>query len=175
MFLSLLLGKHIQTDKKLLGVCVGVAVLSKTRRVVALIARQSDEKITLFPFSNLTFITDYSVKLSSARTLLGGKLRCFQQGLAAYSEKGEFAGNVEDAVIENGVLTKMLIGKKWCPASVVKAVGDVLILKKAPAFPLGLTAPEEFSSGVVTKALLLKSIQKGELIRLTTALLPATK
>ena len=175
MFLSSLLGKHIQTDKKLLGVCVGVGVTPKTRRTIALIARQSDEKNALFPFSNLVLITDYSVKLTSARTLLGGKLCKLQTGLGAYSEKGEYLGNVEDAVLENGVLTKMLVGKKWCAANAVKAIGDVIILKKAPAFPLGLTAPEEFSGAVVTKTLLLKSIQKGELIRLTTALLPATK
>lgn len=98
----------------------------------------------------------------------------------AYTVGGAYCGKLNDALIENGVISLLYINDKPFPFSVLVAAGDAIVLRQTPPYPLGETMPKNVLENAreqngthprqITRAALKRAINEGKLIALTTAL-----
>lgn len=184
MLLSEIVGKNVYSGKALRGICRGVSLSLKSRAVKYLLCSKEPVQNDYTEFSvGVSYISavDDSVVLKRLRTAVPKNCVRFFTGRPVYSEDGLYLGITSDLVMENFVATKLITdtGKTYSAAA-ISALGDAVILRKAPTFPLGLcvktdlpAAPESIREGtLITRATLKTAIASGCLIRLTTDLLP---
>ena len=94
-------------------------------------------------------------------------------GAPVYSYDGEYLGNLSNAEIRQGKLSRLYTDQaREIPATEILACADAILLKKKRPYPLGQPLPNNKRNSVVTKSLLQKSISKGELVKLTLSLPP---
>ena len=136
-----------------------IKYITENRSLAELIVRLLDEEFSVHP--NL--------------------YRTEKKSKSEYSEEGQYLGITSDLVMENFTATKLVTdtGKVYSAAAIA-ALGDAVILKKEPYFPLGMlvnsdipASPEPIREGtLVNRGTLRTAIASGRLIRLTVNLLP---
>lgn len=189
MFLSSLINKPIFVGATKRGVCIGVAVSLKTYAVKYLLCSANPSQNTRNAYA------DFSVSVSAVRTvsengILLSRIRAVHpkncakifSALPVYSENGAFYGFIRDAEIEELVILRLITDQGISlPIHGVCAVGDAVILKKIPPYPIGQRIPAPVALDIftkneplVTRTALRNAIEKGSLIRLTLSLPPFT-
>ncbi len=189
MFLSSLLNKPIFVGTTKRGICIGVAVSLKTYAVKYLLCSANSSQYTRNVYA------DFSVNVSAIRTvsedgILLTRIRAVHPKncakifptLPVYSENGAFYGFIRDAEIEKLVILRLITDQGISlPIHSVCAVGDAVILKKTPPYPIGQRIPAPVALDIftkneplVTRTALRNAIEKGSLIRLTLSLAPFT-
>lgn len=186
MLLSEIVGKNVYSGKALRGVCRGVCLSLKSRAVKYLLcSRETPQSNDYTEFSvgvGCIGSVEDAVILKRMRTAVPKNCVRFFTGRPVYSEEGAYLGIASDLVMENFTATKLVTdtGKTYS-ASAISALGDAVLLKREPVFPLGRlvvkdlpAAPEPIREGtVVNRGTLKAAIASGVLIRLTSGLLPA--
>ena len=185
MLLSEIVGKNVYAGKALRGVCRGVCLSLKSRAVKYLLcSRETAKSNDYTEFSvgvGCVGAIDDAVVLRRMRTAVPKNCARFFAGRPVYSEDGAYLGIASDLAMENFVATRLITdtGKTY-PAAAISAIGDAVLLKRAPLFPLGRLVPEGVAlpdapaGTIVTRAVLKSAVMSGKLIRLTSKLLPGT-
>ena len=181
MLSSTIIGKKLYAQGKSNGVCEGLSLSLKSRKIKHLVCRNDEGCIFLLPFSHVDYVTD-KIKLKKFTLLPFIKTEIFTPNLPVYDENGVFLGHACDLLIQKQTAAYLLLNTgKRIPAPLVLHFGDAIILKKAPAYPL--TCPIPISSLTliekgfdkdyfVTKKALLSAAKKGNLIKFTLSLTP---
>lgn len=184
MLLSELVGKNVYSGKKFCGVCRGVGLSLKSRAIKYLLCSSALEQRTYTEFSvsvkNIASVSDRILLKRLRASAPNGSARFFT-GKPIYSENGAYLGVVSNLTMENFYASKLITdaGKAYSSAA-ISALGDAVILRKEPNFPLGECVLEEVALGddvlplgaPVVKNTLRAAIENGRLIRLTTSLAP---
>ena len=183
MLLSELVGKNVYSGKALRGVCRGVCLSLKSRAVKYLLCSQAPLKSDYTEFSvSVAGISEINDAVTLKRLRLAAPRNCvrFFTGRPVYTEDGAYLGITADLVMENFTATKLITDSgKTYSAATISALGDAVILRKSPVFPLGSlvvsdlpASPDPISAGtIVTRNTLRTAMRSGQLIRLTTDLL----
>lgn len=184
MLLSEIVGKNVYSGKALRGVCRGVCLSLKSRAVKYLLCSSEPAQNDYTEFSvgiSCIGAVEDAVILKRLRTAIPKNCVRFFTGRPVYSEEGAYLGITSDLVMENFTATKLVTdsGKIYSTAAIA-ALGDAVILRKEPVFPLGALVNEEIPARpapiregtLVTRGTLRAAMASGQLIRLTTALLP---
>ena len=186
MLLSQIVGKNVFSGKSLKGTCRGVSISLKSRAVKYLLcSRETAQNNDYTEFSvSVGCIASVEDAVILKRMRVSEPKNCarFFTGRPVYSEEGAYLGIASDLVMENFTATKLVTdtGKSY-PAAAISALGDAVLLKREPLFPLGslVTAdlpasPDVIRAGtVISRATLKSAITSGCLIRLTLSALPA--
>ena len=185
MLLSEIVGKNVYSGKALRGLCRGVCLSLKSRAVKYLLCSREPAQNDYTEFSvGVSCIGDVDdcVRLKRLRTAIPKNCVRFFTGRPVYSEEGMYLGVTADLVMENFTAMKLITdtGKTYSAASIA-ALGDAVILKKGPVFPLGAKVnsdipakPDKIPAGtLITRGTLRAAIASGQLIRLTLDVLPA--
>ena len=141
MLLSEIVGKNVYSGKALRGICRGVCLSLKSRAVKYLLCSREPAQNDYTEFSvGVSCIGDVDdcVRLKRLRTAIPKNCVRFFTGRPVYSEEGMYLGVTADLVMENFTAMKLITdtGKTYSAASIA-ALGDAVILKKGPVFPLG--------------------------------------
>lgn len=182
MLLSELTGKTVYSSDKAKGTCRGVALSLKSKAIRYLVCANDavggNAAQFFIPVGNVEAITESRIVLKRMRTAAPPKnCVCFYSGIPVYFESGAYLGKTTDLEIKNFIATNLSAdtGKRY-KATCITGVRDAVVLKKAPAFPLGEPIPHAFSAiykgQTVTKSLLKHASKRRELIALTRAVLP---
>ena len=184
MLLSEIVGKNVYSGKALRGVCRGVCLSLKSRAVKYLLCSSEPAQNDYTEFSvgiGCIGSVEDTVVLKRLRTAIPKNCVRFFTGRPVYSEEGQYLGITSDLVMENFTATKLVTdtGKVYSAAAIA-ALGDAVILKKEPYFPLGMlvnsdipASPEPIREGtLVNRGTLRTAIASERLIRLTVNLLP---
>ena len=184
MLLSEIVGKNVYSGKALRGVCRGVCLSLKSRAVKYLLCSSEPAQNDYTEFSvgiGCIGSVEDTVVLKRLRTAIPKNCVRFFTGRPVYSEEGQYLGITSDLVMENFTATKLVTdtGEVYSAAAIA-ALGDAVILKKEPYFPLGMlvnsdipASPEPIREGtLVNRGTLRTAIASGRLIRLTVNLLP---
>ncbi len=183
LLLSDIVGKNVYSGKALRGVCRGVCLALKSRTVKYLLcSRETAQNNDYTEFSvsvGCIGAIEDAIVLRRMRTAIPRNCVRFFMGRPIYSEEGAYLGIVSDLALESFVATRVIAdtGRSY-PASAVAAVGDAVLLRRAPLFPLGRLVPEGIclpdapAGTIVTRSVLKSAVSSGKLIRLTSSLLP---
>lgn len=186
MLLSQLIGKHVYCGSCRRGIVLGVGVNVKNGAVKYLLCAK-DEKLSLkskqtdFAIALTTVLSiGTDIVLSKLRTLYPKACAKLFLHSPAYTNNGVYLGMVEDGEMEYFTMQNLLLDDNTVyPFTAVTAISDALIFKKVPPYPIGqrIPAPTLAQIGMqnvtsVSRALLKKSIEKGQLISLTLSLEP---
>lgn len=184
MLLSEIVGKNVYSGKSLRGVCRGVCLSLKSRAVKYLLCSNEPAQNDYTEFSvsvGCIGSVEDTVTLKRLRTAIPKNCVRFFTGRPVYSEEGAYLGITSDLVMENFTATKLVTDTgKIYSAAAISALGDAVILKREPLFPLGTrvqcdipASPEPIREGtIVNRGTLRTAISSGRLIRLTVNLLP---
>ena len=180
MLLSTFIGKQLSLHEKLKGVCVGLSLASKSKKIKGFLCKE-DGLTFLLPFTNVDYVTD-KIRLKKFTPLPAPKSEVFTPFLPVYDENGVLLGRAVDLIIQKQTAAYLLLDDgKRIPAPHILCVGDAVILKKAPAYPLSCPIPitsfplleKGFDKDCfVTKKALLSAAKKGNLIKFTLSLAP---
>ena len=149
----------------------------KSKAVRYLICEQDGSEFSV-PVGNLERVEKEGVFLKRTRTAAPKNCARLCKNLPVYLETGEFLGTLVDLEMENFVVLSLITNdEKRHRATSVSGVRDAVIMKKPPLFPLGERLPEPFASfydePVVTRPVLKKVVERGELVPTTSALIHA--
>lgn len=184
MLLSEIVGKNVYSGKALRGICRGVCLSLKSRAVKYLLC-SSEPKNDYTEFSvsvGCINAVEDSVILKRLRTAIPKNCVRFFTGRPVYSEEGAYLGITSDLIMENFTATKIITDTgKIYSAAAISALGDAVILKREPLFPLGMRVNTDIPANteiiregtIVNRGTLKTAIAAGNLIRLTVNLLPA--
>lgn len=184
MLLSEIVGKNVYSGKALRGVCRGVCLSLKSRAVKYLLCSNEPAQNDYTEFSvsiGCIGSVDDTVVLKRLRTAIPKNCVRFFTGRPVYSEEGAYLGITSDLVMENFTATKLVTDTgKIYSAAAITALGDAVILKREPFFPLGMCVnseipalPAPIAEGtIVNRGTLRTAIASGTLVRLTVSLLP---
>ena len=183
MYLSQLVGKTLFVGNAPRGVCLGVGVSLKTQRVRYLLcagnanARTADFAINA---SSILRTNETGIYLSRLRAVFPQNCAKLFPKLPVYTQNGVFLGCITDLKMPSFCAECVFTdtGEK-IPVSCVTACLDAVIVRKAPVYPLGQRIPApvlsfENAGTTVTRPLLKKAVERGELIKLTLSLPPFT-
>lgn len=188
MLLSQMLYKNIEIRSmpNAIAIAVGISPKNFTVKYVFFgdtsnrnFLKNSTETKFALNFSALQTITPVSLQFSSLRPVLPKAYFTLSLQKPVYSQKGEFLGSLQDATIENGILTNISTEQKHYNPIEIFSISDAIIIKKSAPFPLGqrIPAPNEYpfcteKDTLVSKSILRRAIKNGKLIRLTLSLSP---
>ncbi len=184
MLLSEIVGKNVYSGKALRGVCRGVCLSLKSRAVKYLLCSSGPVQNDYTEFSvgiGCIGEVEDAVILKRLRTAIPRNCVRFFTGRPVYSEEGVYLGITSDLVMENFTATKLVTdtGKTYSTAAIA-ALGDAVILRKEPLFPLGARVTKDIPAEpvpiregtLVNRGTLRAAMASGRLIRLTSSLLP---
>ena len=184
MLLSEIVGKNVYSGKAVRGICRGVCLSLKSRAVKYLLCSREPAQNDYTEFSvgvNCIDTVAENVFLKRLRPAVPKNCVRFFTGRPIYSEEGLYLGITADLVMEEFTATKLIAdtGKTYSAAAIA-ALGDAVILRKEPVFPLGARVTSDIpakpipirAGTLVTRGTLKAAIASGQLIRLTTELLP---
>lgn len=181
MLLSQILSKSIELRDKTCATAIAIGVSSKNFTIKYIFCGNIENTAPQFVlnYSALQTITPISLRFAPTRPVIPKSCFILVLQKSVYSQKGEFIGFLENANIENGVLTQLFIDKNVYSPSEIFAVSDVIILKKSSPFPLGqrIPAPHEYpfcteKDTLVNKRILRGALENGKIIKLTLSLSP---
>lgn len=184
MNLSFLVGKPVYSSSKQKGVCRGVALSLKSRAVKYLVCQKNDPALNgaefFLPVSAVQAVDESGIYVQKLRAAVPKNVYRFFCGKPVYTEEGQYVGIVTDLSLEHFYAVAVHTDRGIFSALCLSAIGDAVLLKKSPCFPLGRSLPERFFQSlspdpIVTKTTLKKAIEKGFLIRLTSSMLPSGK
>ena len=181
MYLSDLVGRIVSVKGNPKGVCLGIGVSLKTYAIKYLFCANEKNKSSqsfAITFSSVE-VLDEAIHLSSLRPVYPKNCARLFPGTPIYSPLGENLGFLSDAEIRNFHLETLFNGDGTSYSiTAVAACSDAIILKKEQPYPIGQRIPahsisiSDGKSGIVTKPVLKKALQKGALIRFTLSLPP---
>ena len=191
MQLSELTGKTVSSGKNVRGVCVGVGISLKSKSAKYLlcsslttrqdnndnIGKQSDFAVSITAVED---ISDESISLSRLRAVFPKNCVKLSIGKPVFSEEGAYLGKIADVHLQNLIVTQLLTNRNTLhSAMAISACTDIIILRKEQPFPIGKRIPAPFifdfleeNDVIITKTILRKAAEKGNLIRLTLSLSP---
>ena len=141
MFLSELIGKTIFTQSKPVGVCRGIALSLKTRAIKYLAYQKNSDHLDgvefFLPVSAVVSIDENGVCIDKSRSVIPKNVRRLSCGKPVYSETGAYLGIVTDLLIENFYALEIVTDRGVHSALCLFAIGDAVIVKAPPYFPLG--------------------------------------
>lgn len=141
MLLSEIVGKNVYSGKAVRGICRGVCLSLKSRAVKYLLCSREPAQNDYTEFSvgvNCIDTVAENVFLKRLRPAVPKNCVRFFTGRPIYSEEGLYLGITADLVMEEFTATKLIAdtGKTYSAAAIA-ALGDAVILRKEPVFPLG--------------------------------------
>ena len=86
MLLSTFIGKQLSLHEKLKGVCVGLSLASKSKKIKGFLCKE-DGLTFLLPFTNVDYVTD-KIRLKKFTPLPATKSEVFTPFLPVYDENG---------------------------------------------------------------------------------------
>lgn len=183
MLFSELIGKKVFSSLKARGVCRGVSLSLRSFAIRSLLCSgvAAGDEYTEYavPVSAIERFSEDGIFLKRMRTATPKNCVRFFFGRPVYSDTGVYLGVTADLEFED--FTALFIqtdGGKRYPLPAVAAIGDAVLLKKAPLFPLGVKIPpsaplfEKGDKKFVTLGVLRSAIEQGALVRFTLSLLP---
>jgi hypothetical protein len=181
MYLSDLVGRIVSVKGNPKGVCLGIGISLKSYALKYLFCANEKSKSTpsfAVAFSSVE-VLDEAIHLSALRPVYPKNCARLFPGTPIYSPSGENLGYLSDAEIRNFYLETLFSDDSASYSiTAVSACSDAIILKKEQPYPIGQRIPAhaisigEGKSGIVTKPVLKKALQKGALIRFTLSLPP---
>ena len=181
MLFSHLVGKTIFVGNTPRGVCLGVGVSLKSKAVKYLLcASNPTSSIPDFAVNASTVVdTDEAgIYLSRLRAIFPQACAKLFPSMPVYLQNGVYLGALREAELPAFTAVCIFTDKgEICPISNISACADAVIVRKKSTYPLGqrIPAPYNEENSLVTRPVLRRAIERGELIKLTLSLPPFTK